>query len=75
MDLEEELQKIAVADLRRVEDDLDPFGMSAVVAIGSVGDVPAGIPNVGFQDAGAFPDQVLHAPETSSSQNGAFGRH
>ena len=36
VDLEEELQQLAVADLRRVEDDLDRLGVLAVVAIGGV---------------------------------------
>ena len=51
VDLEEELQQRAVADLRGIEDDLDRLGMGAVVAIGRVRHVAAGIADAGRDDA------------------------
>jgi hypothetical protein len=72
VDLEEELQDLAVADDLGVEDDLDPLGMGAVVAVGRVGDVAAGIAHAGRDDAGLVADQLLHPPETAARQNGAF---
>jgi hypothetical protein len=72
VDLEEEFEDLAVADHRRIKDDLDPLGMGAVIAIGGIGDIAAGIAHPRRQDAGLVPDQFLHAPETAARQNGAF---
>lgn len=36
MDLEEKLEDLAIADLLRVEDDFDRFGVGAMVAIGGI---------------------------------------
>src|SRR5574337_221520 len=73
VDLEEKLQQPAVADHRRVENDLDRFGMVAVVAIGGVGYVAAGVTDARGNDAGLLADQVLHAPEAAAGEDGAFG--
>ena len=73
MDLEEELEQVAVARHRRVEDDLDALGMGAVVAVGGVGDVTARVPDSGRDDAGEVADQLLDAPEAASGEDGALG--
>ena len=73
MDLEEELQQRAVAQPRRVEDDLDRLGMRAVVAVGRVGHVAAAVAHAGRDDAGQMADQLLHAPEAAAGEDGGFG--
>ena len=45
MDLEEELQDVAVADLVRIEQDLDRFRVGAMVAIGRIRNVAADFGN------------------------------
>jgi hypothetical protein len=75
MDLEEEFQQRAITGLRRIEEDLDRLGMIAVVAIGGVLDLAAGIADAGREDAGIAAQQVLHAPEAAPGQNGAFFGH
>ena len=40
VDLEEDLEKVPIADARRVKDDLQRFGVVAVIAIGGVRDSP-----------------------------------
>ncbi len=42
MDLEEELQQGAETRFGRIEDDLDPFRMGPVVALGRIGNIAAG---------------------------------
>src|SRR4051794_34174105 len=74
VDLEEELEDVAVGDLLRVEDDLDRLGMRAVVAVGRVGDVAAGVSDARRDDAGALAQQVLHSPEAAARQDRLFGR-
>src|SRR5687768_1459294 len=72
VDLEEELQKIAIADVVRVVVDLDGLGMSSVVAIGRVRHIAAGISDACVDDAGQLADQVLHAPEATTGEDGPF---
>src|SRR6185312_2619846 len=72
VDLEEELQQPAVADSLRIEDDFDRLGMGAVVAVGRVGHVAAGIAHAGGDDAGLRANQFLHAPEATAGENGSF---
>src|SRR3954447_9438035 len=74
VDLEEELEDVAVGDLLGVEDDLDSFGMRAVVAIGRVGDVAAGVSDARRDDAGTLAQQVLHPPEAAARQDRRLGR-
>ena len=74
MDLEEELEQVAVGRLLGVEDDLDRLGVGAVVAVGRVGDVAAGVADPGRDHAGPLADQVLHAPEAAAGQNRLLGR-
>src|SRR6185437_13848366 len=73
VDLEEEFQKLAIADLLRIEIDLDRFGMGAVVAIGRVRHIAAGVADPRGDHAGITADQILHAPETAAGENRAFG--
>jgi hypothetical protein len=69
VDLEEELQDVAVGDLGGVEDDLDPFGMSAVVAVGGIGHITPRVADARADHAGHAPDQVLHPPEAAACEN------
>src|SRR5580765_7339734 len=73
VDLKKEFEKLPVAQKPRIENDLDRFRMSAVVAIGGVRNVAARIADAGGNDAGHFSDQVLHAPKATSGKNGALG--
>src|SRR3954452_8492743 len=75
VDLEEELQQPAIADLSGIEDDFDRFGVTAMVAVGSVRDFAAGIADAGHEDARELADQVLHSPEASAVEDGALGVH
>jgi len=70
--LEEEFEDLTIGDLGRVEKDLDPLGMGAVIAIGRVGHVAAGIADPGRPDTGHLAYQVLHAPEAAPRENRAF---
>src|SRR3546814_5016943 len=73
VDLEEELEQLAVRRSLRIEDDLNRLGMRAVIAIGRVRHVAAGIADTGRNDARHLTDQVLHAPEAAACQYCAFG--
>ncbi len=75
VDLEEELEQLAIVDDGRVERDLDRFRVRAVVAVGGIRDVAAGVADAGRDHAGLPANQVLHAPEAATGENGAFGRH
>ena len=72
MDLEEELQHRAVVGDRRVVDDFDGLGVGAVVAVGRVGHVAAGVADPGRDHAGLLADQVLHSPEAAAGQDRFF---
>ena len=75
VDLEEEFQQLAIADLGGIEDDLDRLGVGAVIAIGGVRHVAAGVADAGRDHARVAADQILHAPEAAAGQNRAFCRH
>src|SRR3546814_18710723 len=49
--------------------DLDALGVGAVVAVGRVRHVAAGVAHAGLDDAGQPADEVLHAPEAAAGQN------
>src|SRR5689334_6225076 len=51
VNLEEELEDLAIADTRRIEDDLDSFGMSAMIFIRGVGRAAARVADARRQDA------------------------
>ena len=75
VDLEEEFEDLAEADFGRIEDDLDRFGMSSMVAVGGVAHIAAGIADAGRNDALIAANEVLHAPETAAGQHRAFFAH
>src|SRR5215813_9559800 len=58
-----------------LEGDLDRLGVAAVVAVGRVRHVTAGVADPGRYHAGELADQVLHAPETAAGEDGLLGRH
>src|SRR4051794_35208139 len=74
VDLEEELEDVAVGDLLGVEDDLDRLGVRAVLAVGRVGDVAAGVSDTRRDDARTLAQQVLHPPEAAARQDRLLGR-
>ena len=74
VNLEKEFQNFAVADLRRVENNLDCFGVRAVIAVGRVGHIAAGVAHAGGDYARLLAQQILHPPETSTCQNRCLGR-
>src|SRR5262245_58067017 len=74
VDLEEVFQDPSVTDLLGIEGDLDAFGMGAVVAIGRIRNVAAGIAHTALHDAGHLAGQILHAPEAAASEDCAFSR-
>ena len=53
MDLEEEFRDVPVARHRRVEDNLDPLGMRAVITIRGVRNIAARVTHTGRDDARA----------------------
>src|SRR3984957_13633848 len=69
MDLEEELEDLSVRGALGVKGDLDRLGVGAVVSIGGVRHVAAGITDPGREHARALADQVLHPPKTASGQD------
>src|SRR5215475_457703 len=70
VDLEEELEQVPVGDLLRIEDDLDGLGVGAMVAVGGVRHVAAGVTDPGREHAGTLADEVLHSPEAPAGQDG-----
>jgi hypothetical protein len=75
VDLEEELEDLAIADAGRVKDDLDGFGVPAMIAIGGVGGGTAGVPDPRRQNTVATANKVLHAPEAAAGENSALLGH
>src|SRR4029077_4028622 len=75
VNLEEKLEKPAVADLGGFKDDLDCFGVGSMIAVGRIRNVTARIADARGNHAVIPAKQVLHAPEAATSQNGAFSGH
>ena len=75
VNLKEEFQQVAIGYHRRIKDDLDPFGMRSMIAIGRIGYVPTSISDACRLDAGLLADQILHAPETATCQYCALVTH
>src|SRR5271167_1902566 len=77
VDLPERLEQLRVADLGRVEPDLDRLGMAGAVPadplVGGVRDVPAGIPDSGLQHPVDLAEGRLDAPEASCGECRALG--
>jgi hypothetical protein len=66
MDLEEELQQLAVGDFERIEDDFDGLGMTRMVSICGIGDLSARVSDPRGNYAGVSTQQILHPPEAAA---------
>src|SRR5215469_9222230 len=75
MNLEEELQQIAVCDFRGVEDNLNRLGVTPMIPIGRVRHVSTRVSDPRRDDSVASPNQVLHSPKATTCQNGSFSFH
>src|SRR4249920_4089076 len=77
VDPPERLEQLRVADLGRVEPDLDRLGVAGAVPadplVGRVRDVPAGIPDSGLQHPVDLAEGCLDAPEASCGECRALG--
>ena len=69
VDLEEELEQIAVGRLLGVEQRSRSPPRAPVIAVGGVWDVAAGVADARRQHSGALSDQILHPPEAPSGQD------
>src|SRR5438876_569018 len=74
VNLKEELQQPAITDLSWIEDDLDRFGVRAVIAVCRVENVAAGVPDPRRDHARVPSEQILHSPKTATGEHGTFGR-
>jgi hypothetical protein len=72
VNLEEELEQIAIADLTRVKDDLNRFCMRTVIPVGGMVDTTAGITHAGGNDSGQAPNELLHSPKATACEYCAF---
>src|SRR5262249_12968308 len=72
VDLEEELEQLAVRDLLGIELDLYGFGVVAMVAVGRVRDVASRITDPRRDHAGPLSDEILHSPETAPGEDRSF---
>ena len=72
MNLKEELQQLAIAQLLRVKDDLDRLGVGSMIAIGGIGNITAGVSNTRRDDTRVAAQQVLHAPKAATGQDCGF---
>jgi hypothetical protein len=75
VNLEEELEDLAKADARGIEDDLDGFGVCTVMAVGGAGHVAACVAHPRRQNAVLSAKEVLHTPEATAGKNSAFRCH
>ena len=73
MNLEKELENLPIADLLRIEHDLDRFRVIAVVAISRIRHIAARVTHARGQHAGVTSQQILHTPEAATGQDGGFG--
>ena len=72
VDLEEKLEDLAIADLVRIEHDLDRFRVRAMVAVSRIGYIAARVSHPRGHYAGVASQQILHAPEAATCQDGSF---
>src|SRR5690606_5908855 len=75
VDLEEELEQVAITGLRRVEHDLHRLGVAAVVAVGRIGHVAAAVAHAGGGHTRHLAQQLLHAPEAAAGEDRALRAH
>jgi hypothetical protein len=69
VNLKEELQQVPIGDALRVEQDLDRLRMRAVVPLGRVGRLAAGVANTRAGHTIELTDQILDTPEAPARQN------
>jgi hypothetical protein len=69
VDLEEELEDVAVGGLLGIEDDLNRLRVARMVAGGRVVVLPARVAGAGRDDSVAAAQQFLRGPETSPGQD------
>src|SRR4030095_4829220 len=75
VNLEEELEYLSIADPGRIENDLDCFRMSAVIAIGGIGCTAARGADAARENAVVAAKQILHTPETTAGEYSTFLSH
>ena len=73
VDLEEELEQVAVGDPLGVEDDLDRLGVIPRVCLCRVFARPAGVADAGGVHPVAAAQQLLDAPEAASRKDRGLG--
>src|SRR5271156_5888561 len=77
VDPPERLEQLRVADLGRVEPDLDRLGVAGAMPAGpvvaGVGDVAAGVAHGSLQPPVDLAEARLHTPEASCGERGALG--
>jgi len=69
VDLEEELEDVAVGGPLGIEDDLDRLGVTRMVVAGWVVVLSAGVANAGGDDSVAVAQQFLRGPETAPGED------
>src|SRR5262245_30838423 len=74
VDLEEELEQVAVRDLLGIELDLYGFGVVAMVAVRRVRDVAARVTDPRRDHARPLSDEILHPPKATPGEDGGFRR-
>ena len=72
MDLEEELEKLPVRELGRIEDHFDGFRVRTVIAVCRIRYIAAAVAYARGRYARQLADQVLHAPETTAREDRRF---
>jgi hypothetical protein len=75
VNLEEELQNLAVAEFGGIKDDLDRFGMRAMIAVGRIAQVAPRVADPSRYDAVMAPKKILHAPKATARKNRTFCGH
>src|ERR1700680_2779621 len=72
MDLKEELEKLAVADLLRVKNDFNRFGVRSMISVGRVRHITARVADPCGQHAVVAAQQILYAPKTAAGEKRTF---
>src|SRR6476661_3931293 len=74
VNLEEELEQVAIRELVGIKDDLDRLGVTLVVVVGGVRNVAARVADARRGHTRKLADEVLHPPETASGEDCGFTR-
>src|ERR1700674_5144424 len=74
MNLEEKLEQLSIADLGRIEDDLDGLGVRTVLAVSRIGNVASRVADPRRDDASVVANEILHPPKTSAGEHRPFRR-